>query len=812
MAGNSKATDLSFLAGGGEMGALMRSHDWSNTAVGNPEQWPAGLKTIIGVLLHSKFPMLLCWGDDFIQFYNDAYRPSFGTYGKHPTALGQRAQDCWPETWAEYSPLLLKIRNGGSTDLEEDRLVPMHRNGQLEDTYWTYSYSPVSDDDGSIGGVLSVSMETTGKVVSNRQLKEKQWETAGIIEQAPVAIALLKGRDLAIEIMNDRLAALWEKDQSVIGMRLADALPELRGKPYLQLLQDVFNNDAAYKGNGVRASLVTKGASDKGYYDFSYTPVHDAEGKVNSILIVATDVTDRETRHKVVADSEARFRALIEEAPIATALFVGKELKVEVANEAMKTIWGKRDVIGKTLIQVLPELEGQPFTALMERVLYTGIQFNATNAPAQLLIDGAFVTRYYNYNFTPLLDAKGNAYAIMNMATDVTKHVVAAQQLEESELFSRTVIDHSPIATTVMLGDEFIVSVANQNMLRLIGKDESIIGQSLKEVLPDIALAPTYNRLQEVYATGETYVQPEEKMKLILHGQPYTGYYSYIHKALYNTAGEIYGVITTASEITAQVLARQQVEEAEVALNVAIELAELGSWQLDVATGQITYSYRLRDWLGLTEATVADAPSPRVHPDDQLKIQLAMREALKPGGTGVFDEVYTIVHQQTGQARIIHSNGQAIFNGAGQPVSISGVVQDVTLQREQQLALENEVRIRTEQLGIANLALHKANEELNAANEELSCTNEEINSTNDQLAVVNLRLNSSGEELGRYARASSKHLQELLTRIKLLSGLLQHHQQLSDESRMAAEEIKQAAENMTVIVGDMKEFSTHLHE
>src|SRR4051812_29841835 len=104
-----QSKNRSFLERGGELGALTRAFDWSKTSVGPVDQWPQSLKSIVGMLLQSKFPMFLWWGDDMIQFYNDAYRPSLGDNGKHPVALGQKAVDCWPEIWDTIYPLIQKV-------------------------------------------------------------------------------------------------------------------------------------------------------------------------------------------------------------------------------------------------------------------------------------------------------------------------------------------------------------------------------------------------------------------------------------------------------------------------------------------------------------------------------------------------------------------------------------------------------------------------------------------------------------------------------------------------------------------------------
>src|SRR5688572_6977958 len=150
-----------FLSYPGEMAAIMLAKDWTMTAMGPPETWPKSLQTILGVVLHSKFPMFLWWGPDLICFYNDAYRPSLGQDGKHPSILGMKAVDAWTEIWDIIKPLIDQVLNGGDAVWSENQLIPIFRNGKIEDVYWTFGYSPVNDDSGKISGVLVTCTETT---------------------------------------------------------------------------------------------------------------------------------------------------------------------------------------------------------------------------------------------------------------------------------------------------------------------------------------------------------------------------------------------------------------------------------------------------------------------------------------------------------------------------------------------------------------------------------------------------------------------------------------------------------------------------
>ena len=173
----------SYLQGGGEMGSLIRLFNWAESPLGHPDHWPQNLLTTISIMLHSRFPMFLWWGPELIQFYNDAYRPSLGNNAKHPMALGQKGADCWPETWPVVKPLIDQVMAGGEATWSEDRLIPIFRNNQMEDAYWTFGYSPVNDENGKPAGVLAISSETTELVKSRKGLAKFSEEQQALNEE-----------------------------------------------------------------------------------------------------------------------------------------------------------------------------------------------------------------------------------------------------------------------------------------------------------------------------------------------------------------------------------------------------------------------------------------------------------------------------------------------------------------------------------------------------------------------------------------------------------------------------------------------------
>ncbi|SEE97960.1 GAF sensor hybrid histidine kinase [Burkholderia sp. WP9] len=158
----------SFLAGGGELGALIRAYDWTQTALGAPDTWPQGLKIAIRIMLTSRQPIWIGWGDELIYFYNDPYKSIIG--GKHPVALGQPTKVVWREIWTDIEPLLNTALAGAEGIFVEQKLLIMERNGFPEETYYTFSYSPIPGDDGEPGGIICANSDGTAQVVGERQL------------------------------------------------------------------------------------------------------------------------------------------------------------------------------------------------------------------------------------------------------------------------------------------------------------------------------------------------------------------------------------------------------------------------------------------------------------------------------------------------------------------------------------------------------------------------------------------------------------------------------------------------------------------
>jgi diguanylate cyclase (GGDEF)-like protein/PAS domain S-box-containing protein len=168
--GTDRTASSSRVIGEGEMAEKIRGFAWQATPLGRIESWPDTLVTTVNLLLASRHPMFLWWGPELIQFYNDSYRPSLRA-DKHPQALGQNGVQCWPEIWPIIGPMIEAVMGHGISTFNTNQLVPIYRNGRFEEIFWTYSYSPVRDRDGTVQGTLVVCSETTEQVLSERRLR-----------------------------------------------------------------------------------------------------------------------------------------------------------------------------------------------------------------------------------------------------------------------------------------------------------------------------------------------------------------------------------------------------------------------------------------------------------------------------------------------------------------------------------------------------------------------------------------------------------------------------------------------------------------
>jgi PAS domain S-box-containing protein len=612
-----------------------------------------------------------------------------------------------------------------------------------------------------------------------------------LIDQAPVATCLFVGKDMVVEVANEPMIKLWGKDISVIGKPLAQAVPELVGQPFLDILAEILETGIPYSAQNAPAMLEVDGKLSTYYFNFTYKPIFDGEGKIYGIVDMAIDVTSEVLAQKALEESESKLRAIIAAAPAAIGLFVGRDLVVQLPNQTFIDIVGKGpDIVGIPLREVMPELESQPFLQILDDVYTSGVTYQSYGTRVDIVRHGVMTNNYYDITYSPVYDSEGKVYAILDIAIDVTDRVSVEKQIEESQMQLLSLFEQSPVGIAMIHRDGLRFTMANPFYGVLVGREtKDIIGKTLFEALPEIDGQGFDKLLEGVIQTGVPFISREQAVDISFDGVLKTIYVDLAYQPQRDTAGNIIGVFVVATDLTEQVLGRKKIEETQTFLQGAIELAELGTYVIDLKTGSLQYSDRLKQWFGLNlqEPVTFEKVFTAISPADLPSVIEAAHGAVEPGSTGRYNLEYALDEEKAGDARILHTQGQVLYDESGKPKTLIGIVQDVTEQRQIKLTLERKVQQRTQ--------------ELEAANEEYLAINEELSNANNLLQQSNVNLQ-------QFAYVASHDLQEPLRKIQSFSDLLinRYAHQLGDGSDYLMR-MHKSARRMSELIEDLLTFS-----
>lgn len=609
-----------FISGGGEMGDLTRSFDWSNHPLGPLKNWSGSLKTTLGIVLRSAFPMFLFWGDERICFYNDAYRPSLGDSGKHP-ALGKRAEDVWPETWNFIGPLIEKVMATGEAVWFEDKHLPIFRNGNLEDAYWTFSYSPVYGDDGIVKGVLVTSTETTEKVATVKNLEEAKQRFQSLVSQATVATVVLTGPDKVVDIVNDAFGRLIGRAAGELyGKKLFEVIPEAK-EPFEAIIDEVrTTGNSLYLYEQAYNVFDNEGKPLHGFLDLVYRPYLNKRNEIAGVMILCQDVTENINVKRKIQESEERFEAAVEAVQ-----------GVVWTNSADGRMIGEQPGWSALTGQTLEEYEGygwsnavhpddaQASVEVWEEAVREGKPYLFQH---RLKVkDGTY--RIFSIRAIPLKNMDGSIREWVGVHTDITEHHLAEAILKESEQRFRNLADHAPMFIW-MVDENAVITYANRELLKFIGvnsETEVTTSGGWERVTHPDDLPAVYAAFMEGFQA-----QKEYEVEARLRNSSASEYEWFLFKAAPRILanGTFTGFIGTAVNIhqqkvlLAEMEARVQLRTRE--LNVANEaliqsnddlkqFAHVASHDLKEPVRKIqTFSHRLHD-----EFTSELAPRARIY-------------------------------------------------------------------------------------------------------------------------------------------------------------------------------------------------------
>ncbi|UJW77526.1 hybrid sensor histidine kinase/response regulator [Rhizobium sp. SL42] len=479
------------------MAQMMRQHNWTQTSLGPPESWPEALKVAVRLLLTSKFEMWLGWGPEIAFFYNDAYRPTLGN--KHPNALAVPTHVLWAEIWDDIKDRLATVYETGQSTWDRALLLILERGGYPEETYHTFSYSPLIGDTGNVEGVFCAVTEETERVISERRMVTLRLLASGLAAADTKRQVLDASQHALGENLHDLpFSALYLFDdagnarrQWICGAEDDDVL-----LPSAILMTDsIWNLEQAWAQQAVELADLS-GLPDMPCGAWQNAPVQAAviplmgqgSGRATGALIsglnphrvvsdeyldflklIAGQITSRlasaeafETeRRRAVALAEAaelrdqaavaleqinrqlssevelrtaerdRMRALFQQAPSFMCILSGPDHVFELVNDAYLQLVGKHELVGMTVRNALPEVEGQGFFELLDGVYQSGKPYIGRNVKVHLQREGASEPdeRFLNLIYQPIFDQTNQVAGIFVDGFDVTHQRRAEEQL-----------------------------------------------------------------------------------------------------------------------------------------------------------------------------------------------------------------------------------------------------------------------------------------------------------------------------------------------------------------------------------------------
>lgn len=565
------------------------------------------------------------------------------------------------------------------------------------------------------------------KIESERSITNQN-RSELIIQNAPCAIALLDGPRMVVLSANKMLLDLWHSNSSIIGKPLLQVLPEIGRLDYYQQLLNVLSSGKPFAKQEATPLL---GGEDKihGYFNYIFHPVKNEDNLVTGVLLLAHEVTEQVKFRKVIQQNEFRLKKMVSNTPIAMTILRGRDLLVEIANQNMLEIWDRQesDILERPLLQIFPEMLDQPFPYFFKSILDTGrkVAIDETELSIKLK-NGERKNIIVNISCDPLLDASGEVESILLTMIDVSataenrrlierknaelttlqEELIASNeelkvaneeldeiqvnlnkmvdQLVESEGKIRNLVDQAPVGICLLSGPEMTITLVNDVILRIWHRTrDEVIGKPHTVARPEMKGSMIEEWLTDTYTSGIARENNEVHIKL------YNGPDKPLRDAcinsqyqpLRNSKNEVIGLIIILNDVTQIVEDRARQRSTQERYAMAVESAELGTWNLDIVNDTFHPSERLKSMFGYEadeDMSLADAL--RCVDKDYIEYVNQTIDATLQTGEKHDIEFLVQVHRDT-KRRWLRAKGKLFYDAGGTATHYSGTVLDITTQK-----------------------------------------------------------------------------------------------------------------------------------
>ncbi|KAF2328766.1 PAS domain S-box protein [Flavobacterium ginsenosidimutans] len=368
-----------------------------------------------------------------------------------------------------FDEILHSVFTDGKKIKTDELFVQLNRNGKTENTYINFVYEALREPDGTISGVAAIATEVTAQVLARSKVEESEQKIRQLVENAPFPIAVYVGKEMRIELANDSIIKVWGKGPDVIGKTYTEILPELKDEPIFKQVETVYKTGQSFHSKNTRIDLVVDNVLKTSYFNYSFTPLYDLNGKIYGVMNTAVDITDLFLAKQKIEESDKRFRNTVRQAPVGITILRGPEYIVEMANEAYLKLVDREEktFIGRSLYDSLPEVK-ETVSAFLDGVLKTGIPFHGIEVPVPLNRYGKIETSYFDFLYHPLKEENGAISGILVTVTEVSEKVEARKKIELNEERLRIVVEASELGTWE-LNVKTRIPTYSQRYLEIIG-------------------------------------------------------------------------------------------------------------------------------------------------------------------------------------------------------------------------------------------------------------------------------------------------------------------------------------------------------